>query len=633
MGKLRLIMVQVLVKFFDNQYLEVDGVELKFVKGIFVIFGYGNVLGLGQVLEQDSGDMCVYQGCNEQGMVYVVIGFVCQVLCWQIIVCIFFIGSGVVNMIIVVGIVSVNCILLLLLLGDVFVICQLDLVFQQIEQSYDFSISINDVFCVVSKYWDCIICLEQLMSVCINVMCVLIDLVEIGVVMLCLLQDVQGEVWDYLEFFFVCCVYCFDWCLVSVVQLVDVVVVIKVSCKLLIVCGGGVKYFGVGEVLFCFVECYGVFFVEIQVGKGMVVLFYFLNVGGVGEMGCLVVNLLVKEVDLVIGVGICFSDFIIVLKWIFQYLEVCFLNINVSNFDVWKLDGIVMLVDVWEVMIVFDVVLVDSGWQVGWGVQIESVQSCQLKEIQCVYQVVWQEKFFVLEIDDYFDCELVYCEFCQIIDFILIQSSVFGVLNEMLLVEVVIVVVVGSLSGDLQCVWCNCVENIYYVEYGYFCMGYEVNVVLGVKLVQLQSEVYFLVGDGLFMMLYFELVIFLQEWVKINVVLFDNMVNGCINNLQMEYGMDSFGIEFCYCQLEIGQLQGGLVLVDFVIIVVGYGCKIWCVIILDELCYVLDVVCCEMVSILIDIKVLLKIMVYKYGSWWNVGVVQMVFFEWICKVV
>ena len=68
MGKLRLTTAQALVKFLDNQYLEVDGVELKFVKGIFAIFGHGNVLGLGQALEQDSGDMRVYQGRNEQGM-------------------------------------------------------------------------------------------------------------------------------------------------------------------------------------------------------------------------------------------------------------------------------------------------------------------------------------------------------------------------------------------------------------------------------------------------------------------------------------------------------------------------------------------------------------------------------------
>lgn len=75
------------------------------------------------------------------------------------------------------------------------------------------------------------------------------------------------------------------------------------------------------------------------------------------------------------------------------------------------------------------------------------------------------------------------------------------------------------------------------------------------------------------MMLHSELVTSLQERAKINVVLFDNMANGCINNLQMEHGMDSFGTEFRYRQPETGQLQGGLVPVDFATIAAGYGCK------------------------------------------------------------
>ncbi len=141
--------------------------------------------------------------------------------------------------------------------------------------------------------------------------------------------------------------------------------------------------------------------------------------------------------------------------------------------------------------------------------------------------------------DDHLDRESVYREFRQITDSTLTQSSVLGVLNETLPAEAVIVAAAGSLPGDLQRVWRNRAENTYHVEYGYSCMGYEVNAALGVKLAQPQSEVYSLVGDGSFMMLHSELVTSLQERAKINVVLFDNMANGCINNLQMEHGMDS----------------------------------------------------------------------------------------------
>ncbi len=110
------------------------------------------------------------------------------------------------------------------------------------------------------------------------------------------------------------------------------------------------------------------------------------------------------------------------------------------------------------------------------------------------------------EIDDHLDRESVYREFRQITDSTLTQSSVLGVLNETLPAEAVIVAAAGSLPGDLQRVWRNRAENTYHVEYGYSCMGYEVNAALGVKLAQPQSEVYSLVGDGSFMMLHSELV-------------------------------------------------------------------------------------------------------------------------------
>ena len=132
MGKLRLTTAQALVKFLDNQYLEVDGVELKFVKGIFAIFGHGNVLGLGQALEQDSGDMRVYQGRNEQGMAHAATGFARQALRRQIIACTSSIGPGAANMITAAGTASANRIPLLLLPGDVFATRQPDPVLQQI---------------------------------------------------------------------------------------------------------------------------------------------------------------------------------------------------------------------------------------------------------------------------------------------------------------------------------------------------------------------------------------------------------------------------------------------------------------------------------------------------------------------
>ncbi|WP_313159142.1 thiamine pyrophosphate-binding protein, partial [Mixta calida] len=173
MGTIRLTTAQALVKFLDNQYLSVDGSETKFVKGIFAIFGHGNVLGLGQALEQDNGDLVVHQGRNEQGMAHAATGYAKQKLRREIIACTSSVGPGAANMITAAATATANRIPLLLLPGDVFATRQPDPVLQQIEQSHDLSISTNDAFRAVSKYWDRVSRPEQLMTACINAMRVL----------------------------------------------------------------------------------------------------------------------------------------------------------------------------------------------------------------------------------------------------------------------------------------------------------------------------------------------------------------------------------------------------------------------------------------------------------------------------
>ncbi len=622
MGKQRLTMAQALVKFLDNQYLEVDGETVKFVKGIFAIFGHGNVLGIGQALEENSGELRLFQGRNEQGMAHAATGFARQSLRRQILACTSSVGPGAANMITAAATATANRIPLLLLPGDVFATRQPDPVLQQIEQSHDLSISTNDAFRAVSKYWDRITRPEQLMSACINAMRVLTDPAETGAVTLALPQDVQGEAWDYPDAFFARRVHRLDRRPPSASQLDDAIAAILASRKPLIICGGGVKYAAAGEALGRFAEHYQIPFAETQAGKGTLLSSHPFNVGGVGETGCLAANLLAKEADLVIGVGTRFTDFTTASKWIFQHPSVRFLNINVSNFDAWKLDGIPLLSDAREALTALDAALSHKGWLAGWGEQIACVQDSQMKETQRVYQATWQEKGFIPEIDDHLDRESVYREFRQLTDSTLTQSSVLGVLNERLPENAVIVAAAGSLPGDLQRVWRTRSTNAYHVEYGYSCMGYEVNAALGVKLAEPQRDVYALVGDGAFMMLHSELVTSMQEGAKINVVLLDNMTNGCINNLQMEHGMNSFGTEFRFRSSENGQLQGGLVPVDFATIAAGYGCKTWRVTTLDELKQALEASQHATVSTLIDIKVLPKTMVHKYGSWWNVGVAQ-----------
>lgn len=618
----RLTVAQALVRFLDNQYLEVDGNEIKFVKGIFAIFGHGNVLGLGQALEEDCGSLAVWQGRNEQGMAHVAIGYAKQKLRQQIIACTSSVGPGAANMVTAAGTATANRIPLLLLPGDVYATRQPDPVLQQIEQTHDLSISTNDAFRAVSKYWDRISRPEQLMSACVNAMRVLTDPAETGAVTLCLPQDVQGEAWDYPDYFFEKRVHRLERIAPTEAMLKDAQALIAGKRKPLVICGGGVKYSeAVGELL-SFAERFQLPVAETQAGKGAFPSSHPLNVGGIGETGGLAANMLAHEADLVIGVGTRYTDFTTSSKWIFRNPDVSFLNINVSRFDSFKLDGVSMLGDARVSLDMLEEALTQSRYQSGWENAVTDARGKYQAEVERVYSVDYTGEGFVPEIADHLEREAVFKEFNTLTDSFLTQSRVLGVLNSALPEDAVIVAASGSLPGDLQRVWQSRGNNDYHVEYGYSCMGYEVNAALGVKMAQPQREVYVMVGDGAFMMLHSELVTSLQEGKKINVMLFDNMANGCINNLQMEHGMNSFYTEFRYHSEDAGKQEGGLIAVDFAKVAEGYGCKTWRVTTLEELHHALEASRQSPVSTLIDIKVLPKTMVHKYLSWWRVGGAQ-----------
>ena len=202
MGSTRMTVTQALVRFLDNQYVEFDGRENKFVDGIFTIFGHGIVVGLGQALDENPGSLRVYQGRNEQGMAHAAAGYAKQNNRRRIIAAASSIGPGAANMVTAAACATVNHIPLLLLPGDTYATRQPDPVLQQLEQDSCPGVTTNDAFRPVCRYWDRIIRPEQLMSAMINAMRVLTDPVKTGAVCIALSQDVEGEAYDYPDSFF-----------------------------------------------------------------------------------------------------------------------------------------------------------------------------------------------------------------------------------------------------------------------------------------------------------------------------------------------------------------------------------------------------------------------------------------------
>ena len=344
MKKIRLTMAQALLRFLDNQYVSLDGIEQKFVQGVMGIFGHGNVTGLGEALEYGGTSLRYIQGNNEQGLVHVATAYAKQKNRLGIFACTSSIGPGATNMVTGAATATVNRIPVLLLPGDVFASRQPDPVLQQIETPWDPTVNANNAFKSVSRYWDRIERPEQLMIAGMNAMRVLTDPVETGAVTLCLPQDTQAEAFDYPESFLEKKIWYLDRCPVNPRSLKEVVSILSTAKKPFIVAGGGVHYSHAAETLREFAETFGIPVSETQAGKSAMSWKDPMSVGAVGVTGTSASNLLAKDADVVLVIGSRLQDFTTASKQVFN-ADVKLLHLNVSKFDGLKMDSIILQAD------------------------------------------------------------------------------------------------------------------------------------------------------------------------------------------------------------------------------------------------------------------------------------------------
>jgi 3D-(3,5/4)-trihydroxycyclohexane-1,2-dione acylhydrolase (decyclizing) len=588
-------MAQALLRFLDNQYLVSDGVEHKFVQGVFGIFGHGNVVGLGEALVEEKLKLTYYQGHNEQGMAHAAIGFAKQSNRKRICAVTSSIGPGALNMVTAAATATVNRIPVLFLPGDAFACRQPDPVLQQVEQFHDLNITANDAFKAVSRFWDRISRPEQLMSACLNALRVLTDPADTGAVTLALPQDVQGEAYDYPAEFFEKRQHLLERRAPTAGELERAVKLIRASRKPLAICGGGVRYSEAGKALARFCDLFRVPFGETQAGKGAVAWDHPYNLGGIGVTGTLAANRIAREADLVIALGTRLGDFTTASKWLFQNPKASLLAVNVASFDARKMNAVPVVADVRETLIALTKALRKRGYRSGYSVEVRKAREEWAAEVDRLYSTEDPEG--------------------------LSQTRALGELNGRLLPKDAIVVgASGSLPGDLQRVWRPRAAGSYHMEYGFSCMGYEIGAALGAKIAEPEREVFALVGDGSYVMLHSELLTSLMEGLKINVVVFDNHGFQCIDNLQTSQGISKYGNEWRY--RTRGKLTGELLPVDFAANGESYGARGLRAGSAGELRRAVKKALRESRSTVIDVKVTPKSMTGGYGSWWRVGTAE-----------
>lgn len=610
--KIRLTTAQALIKFLNQQYIHVDGKEEPFVEGIFTIFGHGNVLGIGQALEQDAGHLKVYQGKNEQGMAHAAMAYSKQMLRRKIYAVSTSVGPGAANLVAAAGTALANNIPVLLIPADTFATRQPDPVLQQMEQEYSAAITTNDALKPVSRYWDRITRPEQLMSSLLRAFEVMTDPAKAGPATICISQDVEGEAYDFDESFFVKRVHYIDRMQPSERELQGAAELIKSSKKPVILVGGGAKYSGARDELVAISEAYNIPLVETQAGKSTVEADFANNLGGMGITGTLAANKAARQADLIIGIGTRYTDFATSSKTAFDFDKAKFLNINVSRMQAYKLDAFQVVADAKVTLGKLHGLLED--YESEFGTTIRELKDEWLAERERLSKVTFKREAFDPEIKNHFSQEVLN-EYADALNTELPQTTALLTINETIPEDSVIICSAGSLPGDLQRLWHSNVPNTYHLEYGYSCMGYEVSGTLGLKLAHPDREVYSIVGDGSFLMLHSELITAIQYNKKINVLLFDNSGFGCINNLQMDHGSGSY-----YCEFRTDDNQ--ILNVDYAKVAEGYGAKTYRANTVEELKAALEDAKKQDVSTLIEMKVLPKTMTDGYDSWWHVGVAE-----------
>ena len=618
---IRMTVAQAIVKFLDNQYVSMDGEETKFVEGFFTIFGHGIAVGLGEALDTDPGQLRVLQGRNEQGMCHVATAFAKQSNRKKIIPCASSVGPGAANMVTACATATVNNIPLLVFPADTFASRQPDPVLQQLEQSNSLATTTNDAFKPVCKYWDRITRPEMIMTALINAMRVLTDPAETGACCIALCQDVEGESYDYPEYFFQKRVHRITRPVAVEEELEDLAEIIAEAKKPLVIVGGGVRYSEAGETVEKFCEEFKIPFGESQAGKSACKSSHPYCLGGIGVTGTYASNIIAEDADVVIAIGSRMSDFTTSSKRLFKNPDVKFVTINNCRFHAYKMDAAKAVGDAKVTVEALTKVLYNTGnndnpYVSAYNGEIEEAKKVWDKEMVRLAGIEYTGDDFepIIKARD----PRTIPEFVKMTNGKITQTAALAAIRRVIDEDATIITAGGSLPSCMQRMWTTDKRGGYHAEYGYSCMGYEVAATLGVKFAEPDNEVYCVVGDSSFQMLHSEIMTIMQERKKVNILVFDNCGFGCINNLEMNHGIGSIATEFRYTDGK--KPCGDLIPVDYAKIGEGYGLKTYTCKTIAELEAALEDAKKQEIACLFDLKVIPKTMTDGYESWWNVGI-------------
>jgi 3D-(3,5/4)-trihydroxycyclohexane-1,2-dione acylhydrolase (decyclizing) len=525
---IRLTMAQALVRWLTCQFTEIDGMRVPLFAGVFGIFGHGNVTCLSEALEAVQDSLPTWRGQNEQGMALAAIGFAKAKRRRQIMIATSSIGPGALNMMTAAGTAHANRLPVLLIAGDTFTNRLPDPVLQQVEHFNDPTITVNDGFKAVTRYWDRITHPAQIIASLPQAVAAMLDPADCGPAFIALPQDTQELAFDYPEAFFEPRLWTIPRPRPDRRRLAEAAALLKTAKKPLIISGGGVRYSLAEAAVADFAVKRGIPVVETIAGKGGLTHYHPAHAGPIGIIGSTSANALAAEADVILAIGTRLQDFT-TGSWTAFSPGAQFVSINAARFDAVKHRAIAVVGDALETVGELDAALGD--WR---------ADPARMKRAQALFKE-WDALLDGLQTPS----NAPVPSYAQVVHAVNAAAGE----NDTLIAAA------GGLPGEVAKGWRVKAPNTFDLEFGFSCMGYEIAAGWGHAMANggpggLGGTPIVMVGDGTYMMMNSDIYSTVLTGHKMIVIVCDNGGFAVINRLQQFKGVPGFNNLLTDCRVQ-----------------------------------------------------------------------------------
>lgn len=514
-GTVRLTTAQAIIRWLANQFIEIDGHEMRICGGGFGIFGHGNVTCLGEALYEFADELPLYRGQNEQSMGFAASGYAKQWLRQRFMFCTASAGPGTANLLTSAGLAHANRLPMLMLCGDTFITRLPDPVLQQMENFDDPTLGLNDAFKPVSRYWDRINHPAQIIQSLPAALSVMLDPGDCGPAFFGLPQDVQGWAYDYPIQFFEKAVHRIRRQTPDGREIEEAAALLGTAKRPMIIAGGGVQYARAVNELTDFAERHRIPVVETIAGRANLLAEHPLNIGPVGVTGSDSANAIAEQADVIVAVGTRLQDFT-TGSWTAFAKDARIISLNAARHDAIKHRSIPVVGDAKRALAAIDSAL-DYKAPESW------------TNLARAERAKW---------DDYVAQNISYGNRPNS------YAQAIGVINELCDPRDRIVAAAGGLPAEITANWRTLDIGTVDVEFGFSCMGYEISGAWGARIAQEQREpqqdTIVFCGDGSYMMHNSDIYSSVLSGKKLIVLVLDNGGFAVINKLQNNTGNRSF---------------------------------------------------------------------------------------------